>query len=106
MQSLFAAGAAGLLFRVETPNAKFTFALRMFEPLQRMSGKAQWLAGARGLPESQAEELSGIWEKMGRNLPKLLFLTLTITAARGRMSPGRRLAGRPPSAQVPQAGSG
>lgn len=59
----------------------------MFEPLQRMSGKAQWLAGARGLPESHAEELSGIWEKMGRNLPKLLFLTLTITAARGKCRP-------------------
>lgn len=45
-------GPAGLLLRVETPNAKFTFALRMFEPLQLMSGKARALSGRLepGLP--------------------------------------------------------
>lgn len=66
-------GPAGRLFRVETPNAKFTFALRMFEPLQRMSGKAQWLAGARGLPEARLRNSLESGKRWEGNIPSSYF---------------------------------
>lgn len=38
-------GPAGLLFHVETPNAKFTLAFRMFAAHRLMSGEAQARSG-------------------------------------------------------------
>lgn len=73
-------GPAGLPFHVETPNAKFTLAFRMFAPLQLMSGKAQAPSGF--LEPWVCLKLSGIWEKLRRKPPKPPFLILIITATR------------------------